>query len=100
MDVRVRADEVTEVIRKQISEFRWSMDIAEVGNVLQAGDGIARVYGLEKAMAGELIEFPHGITGMAFNLEEDHVGVVLFGEYEKICEGVFRAVEMPWCGIA
>lgn len=87
MDVRVRADEVTEVIRKQISEFRWSMDIAEVGNVLQAGDGIARVYGLEKAMAGELIEFPHGITGMAFNLEEDHVGVVLFGEYEKICEG-------------
>lgn len=87
METKARADEITEVIRKQISDFRWTVDIAEVGTVIQAGDGIARLYGLEKAMAGELLEFPHGIMGMAFNLEEDHVGAVLFGEYEKISEG-------------
>ncbi len=87
MKVRTRADEISELIRKQISEFQWSIDIAEVGTVIQASDGIARVYGLEKAMAGELVECPHGVTGMVFNLEEDNVGVVLFGDYEKICEG-------------
>jgi len=87
MDIKVRANEVTEIIRKQISDFKWSIDIAEVGTVLQSGDGIARVYGLEKAMAGELVECPHNVTGMVFNLEEDNVGLVLFGEYEKIAEG-------------
>jgi F-type H+-transporting ATPase subunit alpha len=87
MDIKARADEITQVIRQQISDFKWNVDIAEVGTVIQAGDGIARVYGLEKAMAGELIECPHGVTGMVLNLEEDNVGLVLFGEYEKICEG-------------
>jgi len=87
MDIKVRANEVTEIIRKQISDFKWSIDIAEVGTVLQSGDGIARVYGLEKAMAMELVECPHDVTGMVFNLEEDNVGLVLFGEYEKISEG-------------
>ena len=86
MDIKARADEITEVIRQQISDFKWNVDIAEVGTVIQAGDGIARVYGLEKAMAGELVECPHGVMGMVFNLEEDNVGIVLFGEYEKICE--------------
>ncbi len=87
MDIKARADEITEVIRQQISDFKWNIDIAEVGTVIQAGDGIARVYGLEKVMAGELVECPHGVTGMVLNLEEDNVGVVLFGEYEKVCEG-------------
>lgn len=87
MDIKVRANEVTEIIRKQISDFKWSIDIAEVGTVLQCGDGIARVYGLEKAMSMELVECPHDVTGMVFNLEEDNVGLVLFGEYEKISEG-------------
>ncbi|MDQ1256938.1 MAG: F-type H+/Na+-transporting ATPase subunit alpha [Candidatus Hydrogenedentes bacterium] len=87
MQIKVRASEITEIIRQQISDFKWQVDIAEVGTVIQASDGIARVYGLENAMAGELIDFPHGVKGMAFNLDEDDVGVVLFGEYEKICEG-------------
>jgi F-type H+-transporting ATPase subunit alpha len=87
MEIKVRANEVTDIIRRQISDFKWSIDIAEVGTVIQAGDGIARVYGLEKAMAGELIECPHGVTGMVLNLEEDNVGLVLFGEYEKVSEG-------------
>ncbi len=87
MEIKARANEITDIIKKQISDFKWQIDIAEVGTVIQASDGIARVYGLENAMAGELLEFPHGVTGMAFNLDEDDVGVVLFGEYEKICEG-------------
>jgi F-type H+-transporting ATPase subunit alpha len=87
MDIKARADEIAEIIRQQISDFKWTIDIAEVGTVIQAGDGIARAYGLEKAMAGELVECPHGVTGMVFNLEEDNVGIVLFGEYEKVGEG-------------
>jgi F-type H+-transporting ATPase subunit alpha len=87
MDIKARADEITQIIRQKISEFKWNIDIAEVGTVIQAGDGIARVYGLEKAMAGELVECAHGVTGMVFNLEEDNVGIVLFADYEKVCEG-------------
>ncbi len=87
MEIKARANEITDIIRKQISDFKWQIDIAEVGTVISASDGIARVYGLENAMAGELLEFPHDVMGMAFNLDEDEVGVVLFGEYEKICEG-------------
>ncbi len=87
MEIKVRANEITEIIKQQISDFKWQIDIAEVGAVIQASDGIARVHGLENAMAGELLEFPHDVMGMAFNLDEDDVGVVLFGEYEKICEG-------------
>jgi F-type H+-transporting ATPase subunit alpha len=87
MDIRPRADELGEQIRRQISDFKWSIDVAEVGTVVHAGDGIASVYGLEKAMAGELLEFPHDVTGMVFNLEENNVGAVLFGGFEKIGEG-------------
>jgi len=87
MQIKPRASEITDIIRQQISDFKWQIAIAEVGTVIQASDGIARVYGLENAMAGELLDFPHGVKGMAFNLDEDDVGVVLFGEYEKICEG-------------
>ena len=90
MDIKARADEITQVIRQQISDFKWNVDIAEVGTVIQAGDGIARVYGLEKAMAGELIECPHGVMGMVLNLEEDNVGLVLFGaENHQAAPGKF-----------
>ncbi|HUW60984.1 MAG TPA: F0F1 ATP synthase subunit alpha [Candidatus Bathyarchaeia archaeon] len=85
--MKARADELSELIRRQISDFKWSIDIAEVGTVVQAGDGIASIYGLEKAMAGELLEFPHDVTGMVFNLEENNVGAVLLGDFDKIGEG-------------
>ena len=87
MEISARASEITEIIRQQISDFKWEIDIAEVGRVIQASDGIARVYGLENAVAGELLNFPNDVKGMVFNLDEDNVGVVLFGDYEKICEG-------------
>ncbi len=83
----VRPDEVSAILRKQLSGFEKEVDIYDVGTVLQIGDGIARIYGLSKAMAGELIEFPGDVYGMALNLEEDNVGVVIFGESYHIKEG-------------
>jgi F-type H+/Na+-transporting ATPase subunit alpha len=85
--MEIKADEITKIIREQIEEYRGGVDVSEVGNVISVGDGIARVYGLEKAMAGELLEFPHGVMGLALNLEESQVGVVLLGEYTEIREG-------------
>ncbi len=85
--MKIQATEITEIIKRQIADYESTVEIAEVGTVIQAGDGIARVFGLEKAMAGELLDFPGGVTGMVLNLEEDNVGAVLFGEYEKIAEG-------------
>jgi F-type H+/Na+-transporting ATPase subunit alpha len=87
MAVDIRADEITEIIRQQISGIDRSMDIAEIGTVTSVGDGIARVYGLTRVMSGELVEFPHDIKGLALNLEEDSVGVVLMGESSEIKEG-------------
>jgi F-type H+-transporting ATPase subunit alpha len=83
----IQATEITEILKKQIANFDSTIEVDEIGTVIQTSDGIARVYGLEHAMAGELLEFPHGIRGMVMNLEEDNVGAVLFGEYEKISEG-------------
>ncbi len=83
----VRPDEVSAVLRKQLSGFEKEMDVYDVGTVLQVGDGIARIYGLSKVMAGELIEFPGNIYGMTLNLEEDNVGCVIFGEGSHIKEG-------------
>ncbi|HEX9615592.1 MAG TPA: F0F1 ATP synthase subunit alpha, partial [Bacteroidota bacterium] len=83
----VRPDEVSEVLRKQLSGFEKEVDIYDVGTVLQVGDGIARIYGLTKVMAGELIEFPGNTFGMTLNLEEDNVGSVIFGESHHIKEG-------------
>lgn len=94
MAIKPRVDEITEIIRRQISDFNWSIDVAEVGTVIQAGDGIARVFGLDAVIAGELLEFPHNVHGMAYNLEEDHVGVILFGDYEHVCEG--DTVKRTW----
>ncbi len=85
--MQLKAEEVSRIIKKQIEEFDQKVEVTETGTVLQVGDGIARVYGLDNAMAGELVEFPHHVTGMVLNLEEDNVGVVLFGEDREIKEG-------------
>ncbi|HQU93672.1 MAG TPA: F0F1 ATP synthase subunit alpha [Pyrinomonadaceae bacterium] len=83
----IKANEINEIIRAQIENFDSSMTVDEVGTVIKVGDGIAEIHGLEKVMAGELLEFPHGVRGLALNLEEDKVGTVLFGDFQKIKEG-------------
>ena len=83
----IRADEISKIIRQQIEGYDTSLEISEVGTVIQTGDGIAEIYGLERVMAGELLELPHEVAGIALNLEEDKVGAVLFGDYEHIKEG-------------
>src|SRR5689334_24124553 len=83
----IKADEITQLIRQQIENYETKIAVDEVGTVITLGDGIARVHGLEKVMAGELLEFPHNVSGIAMNLEEDQVGVVLLGEYTEIKEG-------------
>src|SRR5574340_1437444 len=85
--MEIRADEITRILREQLAGFTTAIDVAEVGSVLSVGDGIARVHGLERCMAGELLELPHGVMGIALNLEEDSVGAVLLGEYHRIGEG-------------
>lgn len=85
--MEIRPDEITAIIKKQIEQFERAIDIQEIGEVLQVGDGVARIYGLENVMASELIEFPKGIFGLALNLEEDNVGCVLFGEDHNLREG-------------
>jgi F-type H+-transporting ATPase subunit alpha len=83
----ITAQEITDIIKAQLSGIEHGVDVAEVGTVISVGDGIARVYGLEKAMAGELLAFPNGVFGLALNLEEDNVGCVLMGETTKVKEG-------------
>ena len=84
---QIKANEINEIIRSQIENFDASMTVNEVGTVIKVGDGIAEIHGLEKVMAGELLEFPHDVRGLALNLEEDKVGTVLFGDFQKIKEG-------------
>src|SRR5438270_10791283 len=84
---QIKADEITQLIREQIENYESKIAVDEVGTVISIGDGIARVYGLDKVMAGELLSFPHNVSGIAMNLEEDQVGVVLLGEYTEIKEG-------------
>src|SRR3977135_1913391 len=96
----IRADEINEIIRKQIESFESGVTVMEVGTVIKVGDGISEIHGLEKVMAGELIEFPHEVRGLALNLEEDKVGAVLFGEFQSIKEGDLvkrtgRIMEVP-----
>src|SRR3989441_2152117 len=79
--------EISRIIKEQIRDYEKTVEIQEIGTVLSTGDGIARVYGLDKVAAGELLEFPHGIFGVALNLEEDNVGAALFGETHMIKEG-------------
>src|SRR5262244_4392195 len=85
--MEIKADEITKIIREQIEEYQAGVEISEIGSVISVGDGIARVFGLEKVMAGELLSFPHGVSGLAMNLEEDQVGTVLLGDYTEIEEG-------------
>ena len=84
---QINADEITELLKEQIANYDSKIRVDEVGTVISLGDGIARLHGLDKVMAGELIEFPHGVAGLAMNLEEDQVGSVLMGEYTEIREG-------------
>jgi len=84
---QIRADEITKILRQEIENYERAIDVTEIGSVISVGDGIARIHGLEKVMAGELIEFPHNVAGIAMNLEEDQVGAVLMGEYAEIKEG-------------
>jgi F-type H+-transporting ATPase subunit alpha len=83
----IRADELTRLIKEQIKGFEAEVDVSEIGSVITIGDGIARIYGLDKVMYGELLEFPHNVYGIALNLEEDNVGAVLLGEFFEIKEG-------------
>src|SRR2546421_8181792 len=96
----IKASEISDIIRKQIENFESGVTVMEVGTVIKVGDGIAEIHGLEKVMAGELLEFPHEVRGLALNLEEDKVGAVLFGEYQAIKEGDLvkrtgRIMEVP-----
>src|SRR3954468_20012119 len=84
---QIKADEITQLIRQQIENYESKVAVDEVGTVITLGDGIARVHGLEKVMAGEPPEFPHEVAGMTMNLEKDQVGVVLLGDYTEIKEG-------------
>ena len=84
---QIRADEISRVLREEIENYEGVVNVAETGSVISVGDGIARVYGLENVMAGELIEFKGGVSGIALNLEEDQVGAVLLGDYSQIKEG-------------
>jgi len=85
--MKFRADEIASVIQKEVEQFESQIDVREVGRVLEVGDGIARVYGLSGVMAGEMVEFPNGTIGLAFNLEENSVGVIILGDYLQINEG-------------
>ncbi len=83
----IQAAEISAILKEQIKNFGHEAEVAEVGRVLSVGDGIARVYGLDSVQAGEMVEFPGGIMGMALNLESDNVGVVIFGSDRDIKEG-------------
>src|SRR5436305_6712473 len=85
--MKLRPEEITSILRERIEKFDVETDLAEVGNVLQVGDGIARIHGLENCLALEMLELEHGVVGLAFNLEEDNVGTALFGEWDKVKEG-------------
>ena len=87
MEAQIRADEIGRVLKEQISKYNKNVEVAETGSVLSVGDGVARIYGLENVMAGEMVEFSNGIQGMALNLESSQVGVVIFGEDRNIKEG-------------
>lgn len=83
----IKADEITSIIRDEIENFHGSVSVSEVGSVISVGDGVARIYGLDNVMAGELLSLPHEVAGLALNLEEDQVGAVLLGDYTNIKEG-------------
>ena len=83
----IKPGEITDILKREIKEYDREIDVAETGTVLSVGDGIARVFGLEKVMAGELVEFGEGLDGMVLNLEEDNVGIAVMGETTGVKEG-------------
>src|SRR5262247_4500460 len=83
----IKPGEITDILKREIKEYDREIDVAETGTVLTIGDGIGRVFGLEKVLAGELVEFPGGIAGLVLNLEEDNVGAAIFGDETGIHEG-------------
>ena len=87
--MNIQPEEISSIIKNKINEFKFDIDITESGKVVQLGDGIARVYGLQDVMAGEMIIFPGNVSGMALNLEEDNVGCIIFGDTTKFKEGDF-----------
>lgn len=98
--MKIKTENITELLRQQIENFDASIDVSEVGEVIEIGDGVARVSGLENVMSSELVELPNDVFGMALNLEDDNVGLVLFGDSSKVKEGDLakrteRVVEVP-----
>src|SRR5882757_6241025 len=96
----INVAEITSVLKQEIAGFEQKLKVSAVGTVIEVGDGIARIYGLSDAMAGELLEFEHGVMGQVFNLEEDSIGAVIFGNYLEIKEGdtvksTGRLLEVP-----
>src|SRR5437868_7908969 len=96
----INVAEITSILKHEIAEFKQQIEVSEVGTVIEVGDGIARIYGLRNAMAGELLEFENGTMGQVFNLEEDSIGSVIFGNYLEIKEGdtvksTGRLLEVP-----
>ncbi len=94
---QIRADEISRVLREEIENYEGTVNVSETGSVISVGDGIARVYGLENVMAGELIEFKGGVSGIALNLEEDQVGAVLLGEYSTSKKATRSAAPAASC---
>ena len=84
---QIKAEEISQIIKQRLASYETAIDVAEVGTVLEVGDGIARIYGLDNAMAMEMLDFPHDVRGMVLNLEEDNVGAVLLGDDTLISEG-------------
>ncbi|NMA14932.1 MAG: F0F1 ATP synthase subunit alpha, partial [Clostridia bacterium] len=96
----IRPEEISSILKQQIEKYQTEVDVSEVGTVISVGDGIARIYGLQNAMAGELLEFANGVNGMVLNLEEDNIGCVILGPYTEIQEGdavkrTGRIMEVP-----
>ncbi|HMD19428.1 MAG TPA: F0F1 ATP synthase subunit alpha, partial [Alloacidobacterium sp.] len=84
---QIKADEITQLLKEQIQNYDAKIRVDEVGTIISLGDGIARIHGLDKVMYGEMLEFPHGVAGLAMNLEEEQVGAILMGEYTELSEG-------------
>ncbi|HJM47839.1 MAG TPA: F0F1 ATP synthase subunit alpha, partial [Candidatus Marinimicrobia bacterium] len=98
--MEIKTEDITSLLKQQLKEFKVDLDVSEVGEVLMVGDGVARVSGLENVMSSELVELPNGVFGMALNLEEDNVGLVLFGDSRLVKEGDLakrtgKVVEVP-----
>src|SRR5580693_5569645 len=98
--MQIRAEEITEILKTQLASFEKRLDVSETGTVTSVGDGVAKVYGLEKAMAGELVDFGSGVSGMVLNLEEESVGIAILGDDTLIKEGAIvkrtnKIVQVP-----